>query len=124
MAIDYSWKVTQLTKKSASGLDNVIVHTRWKLTGTDTETGTSGDFPGATPFELDPANTGSFVAYEDLTEDIIIGWLQNVVVDDYWDHVTGSILQKISEIDDAEVRIEEEQLPWVTGSSTPDSGSL
>jgi hypothetical protein len=120
MAVTYSWAVTQMTKKpQVNDATDVVVHVRWNLTGTESTTGTTGNFPGATPFELDPDNTGSFVAFEDLTEEIVIGWLENVVVDDYWNHVTERIQHQIDEIDDPAEELSEEALPWSTGSVTP-----
>lgn len=126
MAVSYSWKITQLTKKpSVSDLDNVVVHCRWELTGTESTTGTTGTFNGATPLELDPDNTGSFVAYEDLTSDIIVGWLENIVVDTYWDHVTEVIAEQIAKTDDPEEEVAEDALPWAEpASGSADSGSL
>jgi len=131
MAISYSWKITQMTKKSSvSDLDNVVVHCRWELTGTDSTTGTSGTFHGATPFEIDSDNTGSFVAYEDLTAELVTGWLENIVVDTYWDHVEEVIQGQIDKIDDPEEEVDKNNLPWaepVSGSDVPDleeSGSL
>jgi hypothetical protein len=127
MAISYSWQITQLTKKpSLSDLDNVVVHCRWELIGTESTTGTTGQFSGATPLELDPDNTGSFVAFEDLTEEIVVGWLESIVVDDYWNHVTERIQEQIDKVDDPVEELESSSLPWaepVSGSSE-DSGSL
>ena len=128
MAVSYSWEVTQMTKKpQVNDLSDVVVHVRWNLIGTESATGTKGSFPGATPFELDPDNTGSFVAFEDLTEDVVISWLQGVVVDDYWNHVTERIQKQIDETDDPVEELSAETLPWSTGSvdvtPTPESGS-
>ena len=123
MAVSYSWAVTQMTKKpQVDDVNDVVVHVRWNLTGTESTTGTQGSFPGATPFELDSDNTGSFVAFDDLTEEIVIGWLEDVVVDDYWNHVTERIQHQIDEIDDPVEELNEEGLPWATGSAevTPD----
>jgi hypothetical protein len=126
MAISYSWEVNQLTKKTQSGTDNVVVHCRWVLTGTESSTATEGKFNGATPLEYDPTSTGSFVPYEDLTKEDVVGWLQSIVVNDYWDHVTERIQDQIDAIDDPADEVQESSLPWaepVSGSSE-DSGSL
>jgi len=131
MAVSYSWKITQLTKKaSLSDLENVVVHCRWELKGIESTTGTSGTFSGATPLELDSSSSGSFVAFEDLTSDIVIGWLENIVVDNYWDHVTGVIADQIADVDDPVDELGEDSLPWaepVSGSDVvepAESGSL
>jgi hypothetical protein len=126
MAISYSWKINQLTKKTEQGTDNVIVHCRWELTGTEVSTGTTGTFSGATPLEYDPENSGSFIAYENLTEADVISWLQSIVVNDYWNHVTERIAEQIAQVDDPREEVQLDALPWaepVSGSSE-DSGSL
>jgi hypothetical protein len=113
MAVSYSWEISQLTKKpTLSDLDNVVVHCRWELIGTESTTGTIGKFAGATPLELDPENTGSFVAFEDLTKEIVVGWLEGIVVEAYWDHVTDSIQQQIDAIDDPLEELNSGDLPW------------
>lgn len=130
MAISYSWKVSQLTKKTQEGTDNVVIHCRWELTGTESKTGTTGKFHGATPLTYDPANSGSFIAYEDLTQEDVISWLETIVVDNYWDHVVERISEQIALVDDPEEEVTEESLPWAeptSGSDAPEpieSGSL
>lgn len=119
MAISYSWKVNQLTKKTEAGTDNVIVHCRWVLTGTESSTGTTGQFNGATPLAYDPENTGSFIPYENLTEENVVSWLKTIVVGSYWDHVTEVIAEQIGKVDDPVEDVLEDSLPWapVTDSS-------
>ena len=126
MAISYSWQINQLTKRTESGTDNVVVHCRWELIGTEGTTGTVGKFNGATPLEYDSTSTSSFVPYEDLTEDDVVGWLETIVVNDYWDHVTERIQEQINQTDDPADEVSSESLPWaepVSGSSE-DSGSI
>lgn len=124
MAISYSWKVTQMTKKTIGENENVVLHVRWELKGTESSTGTHGTFSGATPLDFDPSSNDEFVAYGDLTEEIVIGWIKNVVVGSYWDHVTERIKDQIEKIDDPEEEVRETALPWSTGSEevtpTPD----
>jgi len=117
MAISYSWKVTQMTKKTIGDNENVVLHVRWELKGTDSITGTSGKFSGATPLDFDSSSTDEFVQYGDLTEEMVIGWIQNVVVNSYWDHVVERITEQIERIDDPEEEVKEEALPWSTGSA-------
>ena len=65
--MEYTWKITQLTKQNSGDIDNVIVGTRWEVTGTD-EDGYEGTFTGATPFQLNTVDINSFTPYEALTE--------------------------------------------------------
>ena len=124
MAVSYSWKVTQMTKKTVGDIENVVLHVRWELTGTESTTGTEGKFVGATPLDFDPSSTDEFTAYGELTEELVLGWIKNVVVDGYWDHVVEQIQKKIDEIDDPQTEVSEALLPWSTGSAdttpTPD----
>ena len=117
MAVSYSWKITQMTKKTIGDTENVVLHVRWELKGTESSTGTSGTFQGATPLDFDSSSTDEFVAYGELTEEMVIGWIQNVVVDSYWDHVVERINQQIEKIDDPEEEVQTEALPWSTGSA-------
>ena len=109
MSMTYTWEVTGLKRKT-DGSDQLIVQTYWKLTGTDQDN-RSGSFAGATPFERDP-EAANFIAFDDLTEADVLGWIQAVVVDDYREHC-NSIIQ--GQIDD--LAIEDVQtMPWTTAS--------
>jgi hypothetical protein len=50
-----------------------------------------------------------FVAFADLTEADVLGWIQGVVVDDYEVHVNGVIQQQIDAI---VTPVTEPDLPW------------
>ena len=94
MALTYTWELTSLKKTSAANLSNVIVGTQWKLTGTD-ENGNDGTFSGATPFDLATVDPSNFVAYENLTANTVLGWIQAVVVGGYKDHIDEQIQKQI-----------------------------
>lgn len=127
MAVSYSWKITQMTKKTVGDNDNVVLHARWELIGTESTTGTQGRFVGATPLDFDSSSTDEFVQYGDLTQELVIGWVSSSVTGPrgYWDHIEEQIQKKIDEVDDAVEEVNEELLPWSTGSvtPTPDTGS-
>ena len=110
MALSYTWELTSLKKTSAANLSNVIVGTRWDVTGTD-ENGNSGKFSGATPFNLSTVDPNNFIAYENLTANIVLGWIQAVVVGDYKAHIDGQIQKQI----DAQINPVEE----VSGNTFP-----
>ena len=122
MAVTYSWGITQMTKKTIGEVENVILHSRWELIGTEDTTGTRGRFIGATPIDFDSGSTDEFVAFGDLTEELVIGWVSASVthpVHGYWPHISERIQKEIDEIDDAVEEVQEEGLPWGTGSVTP-----
>ena len=89
MSMTYTWEVTGLKNRA----DGTVVQTYWKKTGTDTD-GNEGSFAGATPFERDEDDS-TFVPFANLTEAVVLGWIQAVVVDDYEDHVNAQIQKQI-----------------------------
>jgi len=95
--MNYTWQLTSLKRKDTSELNNIVVQTYWKKTGTD-ENGNTGEFSGATPFDLSTVDPTSFTSYEDLTEEAVLGWIQSVVVGDYERHVNEKIAEQIEAI--------------------------
>ena len=94
MAVTYSWGITQMTKKTIGEVENVILHSRWELIGTEGTTGTRGRFIGATPIDFDSGSADEFVAFGDLTEELVIGWVSASVtrpVHGYWPHISERI---------------------------------
>ena len=114
MSLTYTWKVKQLKKTSGNNLSDVIVGTQWELKGVDAD-GNEGSFSGATPFDLSKVNPDSFVAYEDLTEEMVLDWIKAVVVGGYWDHVNEQIMKQIDLKKNPVVEVS--QLPWAPPAS-------
>jgi len=92
--MNYTWKLTSLKRKDSENLKNIIVQTYWEKNGTD-ENGNTGSFQGATPFDLSSVDPNNFTSYEDLTEEMVLGWIQSVVVNDYERHVNEKIKEQI-----------------------------
>ena len=111
MAITYTWKVTDMKVRNqdieSTTYEKTVVQTFWEKTGTD-ENGNTGMFAGATPFQYNPESS-TFIPFSELTEEIVIGWIQGVVVGHYEDHVNEQI-QK--DIDEKTNPIIESVLPW------------
>lgn len=95
--MNYTWQLTSLKRKDTSELKNIVVQTHWKKIGTD-ENGNEGTFSGATPFDLSSVDPTNFTSYEDLTEEMVLGWIQSVVVGDYERHVNEKIAEQIEAI--------------------------
>ena len=95
--MNYTWELTSLKRKNTDVAENIVVQTFWKKIGTD-ENGNVGSFSGATPFDLSTVDPDNFVSYEDLTEEVILTWIQNVVVGDYERHVNEKIAEQIDAI--------------------------
>ena len=110
MAITYTWTIDKLMIKTEGTFTNSVVQTYWTCAGTD-ESGNTGTFKGATPFSA-IEGTGTFVPYEQLTEETVLGWVQEVVHADsrYSSHINERILADIAIQEHTEVHTQD--LPW------------
>ena len=121
MGLTYTWELTALKKQNTDNFENVVVGTNWKLTGTD-EDGNFGIFNGATPFTPQDLNGDGFVDYQDLTEDLVLGWIKNHVSgstgSNYMNHINGQIQKEIDNKKYARIEVGTADLPW-----SPTSGS-
>ena len=115
MAITYTWAVTGLKTTTEGQYSEVVVQTYWTKTGTD-ENGNTGTFSGATPFTAASVAPGTFVPFNELTQDIVLGWIQPVVVGSYADHVDSQIAKQIAAKIDPVV---EQPLPWAPAPTPP-----
>jgi hypothetical protein len=122
MGLTYDWKLIGLKKQNSENVDEAIVGTNWKITATD-EDGNVGTFTGATPFSISTINTGSFVPYHELTEDVVLGWVKNHVSGsgstNYMAHINEMIGKEIRANKFVSLQVEEADLPW-----SPTSGSV
>lgn len=114
MTIMYTWAVTGMKVTKAGTLNNYVVQTYWTKTGTD-ENGNAGTFNGATPFAPDPTQS-DFVPFDQLTEEIVLSWIQPVVTGTYEQHVDGVIAKQIADKIDP---VTEQPLPWAPEPPTP-----
>jgi len=114
MAITYTWAVTGVKATTVAGNTEYVIQTYWTKTGTD-ENGNTGMFSGATPLTPDPSQT-SFVPYDQLTQDIVLSWIQPLVTGSYETHVNNVIAEQIAAKIDP---VTEPALPWVEPTPTP-----
>jgi hypothetical protein len=108
MAITYTWEVTEIHTANTTDLQSIVVQTRWKKIGTD-ENGNTGFFPGATPFKPDSVDPAKFVPFTQLTEEVVLGWIQSVVTGHYEQHVNERIAEEITK---KASPVSEQRLPW------------
>lgn len=95
MAITYTWAVTGVKATNVGSETNYVVQTYWTKTGTD-ENGNTGTFSGATPF-APVVDQPDFVPFDQLTEAIVLSWIQPVVTGSYEQHVNDQIAKQIAE---------------------------
>jgi hypothetical protein len=126
MAYIIEWTLEGLTKTNQENLNDVIIGTRWKVKATDENDGASGAFVGATPFKPSEVSVDSFTEYNELTEEIVLGWVKNVVsgsnmMTNYWDHIYERIELQINEQKNQKIEVGTSAFPWVMNA---ESGSI
>lgn len=91
--LDYTWTVTSLDSyMTASGQTDVVFRARYNLLGV---TGShSASFAGATPITFKSGSV--FIPFEELTNDIVVGWISSSLIPGTFEHMTGSIEKQIS----------------------------
>lgn len=72
--ITYNWTFPQFViEPSIDGLTNVVTAMTWMCTGVDTDNGLTALNSGRVV--LQPPNPEQFVPFEDITEEMAMGWL-------------------------------------------------
>ena len=118
MTMTYTWKVTNMKVRdevNANGdtLPKAVCQTYWDKTGVDAN-GNEGKFSGATPFSAANVPAGQFVAFDQLTEEVVLEWIKAVVVGGYEEHVNGMIAKQI-----ADKAVTEATMPWAPPPPVP-----
>ena len=114
MAITYTWAVTGMKVTRVGNETDYVVQTFWTKTGTD-ENGNTGTFSGATPLDPNP-NQPDFIPYDQLTQEIVLGWIQPIVIGGYEEHVNSVIAEQIAAKIDP---VTEAPLPWQPPPTPP-----
>ena len=96
-------------------MDNIIIGTRWEVSATN-EDGITGEFQGATPFDLSTVDLNNFTPFEELTETQVLGWIKSQVSGSsntsYWEHISSRINKQIQEKVHVKIDVNETELPW------------
>lgn len=97
MAITYTWEITGLKTTGVGAANNVVVQTYWKKIGTD-ENGNTGEFSGATPFNVDEefVKSKNYISFDKLSEQTVLGWIKGIVINHYETHVNEQIQKQIN----------------------------
>lgn len=111
MTITYTWQVHQLKVKQETNQDgdvlpDAVCSVKWAKHGVD-EDGNRGIFGGVTGFSAYEVGLDDFVNFADLTEEVVIGWVQSKVTGSYAEHVDEKIASKITAS-----QIESREPPW------------
>ncbi len=74
MSITYTWSVANMERNTS---DDGVITVHWYCLGTDAD-GNSARSYGTTSHTPDPDDAG-FIAYADLTETVVLGWVHGLV---------------------------------------------
>ena len=101
MATQYNWQVVQMDRLTS---DNFVVTCHYTVTATD------GEYQSSTYGTVSYTQEAGqdVIPYQDLTEDIVIGWCQNSLGKD----TTEASLQ--SQIDLLKNPVQESGVPWAS----------
>lgn len=120
MSMTYTWKVTGIKVRdevNANGetLPKAVCQTYWNKVGVDSN-GNEGTFSGATPFTAANIPADQFVPFDQLTEEVVLGWIKAIVVGGYEEHVNSMIAKQI-----ADKAVTEQSMPWAPAPEAPAS---
>lgn len=123
MGYTYEWKVKGLRKGNGNNVNDAIIGTQWTVTATDEVDGITGEFNGATPFDLNSIDSGSFTPFNELTEGQVIDWIKEHVsgsnkATNYWDHIQSRIDRDIQAKRGSYSNLLEDELPWKPNPTT------
>jgi hypothetical protein len=71
----FNWKVTSLHTETIDGEQNYVVIANYEVVGVDGQYSSSINDSA----RFSTANVNSFIPYEDLTNTIVIGWIQGIL---------------------------------------------
>ena len=125
MSYTYSYKINSVKLKDETNhegvtLNRAVYQTYWTITGTNSA-GQSASWSGATPLSAANVPAGSFVAFDDLTEAQVVGWIQNIVENDagYLAHINERLDDEIEREFGGIEEVENNALPWATEEDAP-----
>ena len=95
MAISYSYEILSLRKKNIESNTDTVYHVQWKMKGVDDTDDVFGEHHGAFPLD---SPSGSFIAYDDLTEANVKSWVESKVNSNktYLNHIKEQIDYEIN----------------------------
>ena len=104
----YTWAVTALYTETIAGEQNYVVIANYEVVGVDGEY--SSSISDSARFSTE--NVETFIPYEDLTNDIVVGWIQGILGPDGVANYEGSIQGQIDSQINPPVTPQVTPLPW------------
>jgi hypothetical protein len=106
----YTWNVTALYTETVDGEQNYVVIANYTVIGIDDTY--SAELSNIARFST--ASVSPFVPYEDLTNDIVIGWIQDELGVDGVSNLEACIQGQINSEINPPVTPQNTPLPWAT----------
>lgn len=96
MSITYTWNLIAIKKEDVDAdHPQAVVHARWNKIGVD-KRGIQGRFDGACRFSVANVLPENFIPFDQLTDDIILGWVQDILNRGGMDRVDRIIQDQIN----------------------------
>ena len=106
--INYTWKVTDLYTQTIDGKEDYVVLAHCETIGVD------GEYSASVPnvIQFSTQEVGTFIPYADLTEELIVGWIKEVLTEEGVLAIEESIANQIDTEKNPPVTPEITPLPW------------
>lgn len=106
--MNYTWNVTNLYTVDADGFTGYVVNALYEVTGVDGEY--TANCQGSAQFKVGEGT--EFIPYADLTNDIVIGWVQSELGEDGIGNLEANIVGQINSQKNPPVSPSNTPLPW------------
>ena len=104
-----TWTITSLdTIKSENSLSDIVYNIGWKLTGSD---GGFSYVKTGKAFHLSSPESGSFTAYNSLTESTVIGWLKSHLGSTKVTEIETEVSDEVTLLKDSNTE-DDKAFPW------------
>ena len=99
MAVEYNWNCRTVDVRPTEGEEtNVVYNVHWAVTGTSDELD-----PQDEPYQSNSVGTqtiindpeSEFIPFDELTNEIIVAWVQSTMGDELVSNIEGVLLQEI-----------------------------
>lgn len=97
--MNYSWQILKFSTRDQTNsegvvLSNAVVKIKWKKSGTDVD-GKTASVLGYTTLTAESVAADSFVQFDSLTEEMVVGWLESTISADKMKEFNDKIQEKI-----------------------------
>lgn len=108
--MNITWKIDSLeTKPTVGDFQDVVYTAHWRVYGTE-DVHTASVY-GSMTLTFDP-NTSNFVPYEQLTEEVIVGWVKDAMGSSQVQSIEDNLQSQIDNLKHPPVVTK--SLPWVS----------